>query len=74
MVASSPDDEVSEMEDQEAGIPEPVELPAVDDDSDAPPSPSVMGAIGQLAAAVLVVAVLILVFMGSSAILRRVFG
>ena len=33
-----------------------------------------LGALGQLATAVLVVAVLILVFMASSAVVRRIFG
>ena len=33
-----------------------------------------MAAVGQIAAAVLVVFALILVFMGSSAVLRRIFG
>jgi hypothetical protein len=61
------------MEGREAAIPA-VELPPVDDDSDAPPPASILGAIGQLALAVLLVGVLIAVFIGGSALLRRIFG
>ena len=49
--------------------------PEVDEEADDPQAGgTVMGAVGQLAAAVLAVGVLILLFFGSSAILRRIFG
>ena len=54
---------------------EPPELPEGDeDDAGAEARPSVAAAVGQLALAVLVVAVLIMVFMVSSALLRWLFG
>jgi hypothetical protein len=54
---------------------EPVDPGEIDEGLDDGPAPREgLGAIGQLAAAVLVVAVLVLVFMGGSAVLRRVFG
>jgi hypothetical protein len=62
------------MEEQQGATGEPAGLDEVDDDNDAPAPPRGLGAIGQLAAALLVVTVLILAFIGSSAILRRVFG
>jgi hypothetical protein len=47
----------------------------VEEDVEAEDAPRAgLGALGQLATAVLVVAVLILVFMGSSAVVRRLFG
>lgn len=53
----------------------PFERDDADEDADGPPAPvSVLAAVGQIAAAVLVVFALILVFMGSSAVLRRIFG
>ena len=53
----------------------PFEGDDVDEDADSPRAEgSVMAAVGQIAAAVLVVFALILVFMGSSAVLRRIFG
>jgi hypothetical protein len=62
------------MEDHEADVPEPVELPAGDEDGDAPSLVDGLGALGQLAVAVLVVGVLIAAFIGGSALLRRIFG
>ena len=49
--------------------------PWVDDgDDDAPSFAEGLGALGQLAAAVIVVAILLAVFLGGSALLRRIFG
>lgn len=62
------------MEEHEAEIPEPVELPAVGEDDDAPLAAPGLGAIGQLAIAVSVVLLLIVVFIGASAAVRRIFG
>jgi hypothetical protein len=54
---------------------EPPELPEGDaDDPGAETRPSVAAAVGQLALALLVVVVLLVIFMGSSAILRWLFG
>jgi len=44
------------------------------DDADAPPRGTILGAIGQLGAAVLVVVLIVLAFFGGSAALRRLFG
>jgi hypothetical protein len=49
-----------------------VDAPDVDEEVDAPHAG--LGAVGQLAVALVVVAVLIMVFIGASAVLRRVFG
>jgi hypothetical protein len=62
------------MEDNDAEVPEPGELPEVGEDDDAPMPAHGLGAIGQLAVAVLVVALLLAVFIGTSAALRRMFG
>jgi hypothetical protein len=62
------------MEEQHEGAGEPAGFDDLDDDVDAPAPPRGLGAVGQLAAALLVVTLLVLVFIGSSAILRRVFG
>ena len=53
---------------------EPVDPYDGDDDADAPAPPTIFGAIGQLGAAILVVAVLIALFIGGSALLRRLLG
>ena len=50
---------------------EPLALDVVDDDADAPEPPTLLGAIGQLGAAVLIVALLIGLFIGGSAVLHR---
>ena len=62
------------MEEQDGQPDERVDLGEVDDDADAPPRGTILGAIGQLGAAVLVVILLVLAFFGSSAALRRLFG
>jgi hypothetical protein len=63
------------MEEQDGEANEPTDPFEVDEDIDSGPiAPEGLGALGQLAAAVLLVAVLILLFFGSSAVLRRVFG
>jgi hypothetical protein len=55
--------------------PPPFDGDDADEDDDTPRDPgSVMAAVGQIAAAVLVVFALILGFMGTSAVLRRIFG
>lgn len=62
------------MEDHEADIPDPGEPLAGDEDDDVPLPPTGLGALGQLAVAVLVVGVLIAAFIGGSAVLHRIFG
>ena len=63
------------IEDHGGGEGGPPELPEGDeDDPGAEVRPSVAAALGQLALAVLVVAVLIVIFMGSSAVLRWLLG
>jgi hypothetical protein len=62
------------MEDHEPEVGEPAELLTADEESEAPSPPSGLGAIGQLGVAVLVVALLITVFIGGSAVVRRIFG
>ncbi len=62
------------MEDHDADVPEPGELPDVGEDDDAPMPAHGLGVVGQLAAAVIMVAILVLALMGGSAVLRRVFG
>jgi len=64
-----------EREEHEKDIGDPPGLPDVEEtDEDAEAPDAGLGAIGQLATAVLVVAVLVFIFMGGSAVLRRVFG
>jgi len=62
------------MEDQDAESPYPAELPADDEDGDTPSPPAGLGALGQLAVAVLVVGLLIAAFIGGSAVFHRIFG
>jgi hypothetical protein len=62
------------MEDPDAEVVEPSELPDVGEDDDAPMPAQGLGAIGQLAVGVLVVVLLIAAFIGTSAGLRRIFG
>ena len=63
------------MQDEpEDAVGEPVDPGGIDEGLDDAPPREGLGAIGQLAAALLVVAILVLVFMGGSAVLRRVFG
>jgi hypothetical protein len=62
------------MEDPDAEVREPGELRDVGEDDDAPMPAHGLGAIGQLAVGVLVVALLIAAFIGTSAALRRIFG
>ena len=62
------------MEEPDAEVRQPGELPDVGEDDDAPMPAHGLGAIGQLAVGVLVVALLIGVFIGTSAVLRRIFG
>ena len=59
--------------DHEEGEPQGL-LEADEDAPGAEAPPSIAGALGQLALAVLVVVILIVIFMGSSAVLRRIFG
>jgi len=64
-----------EPEQHEKEIGEPAGLPDVEEtDEDVEAPAAGLGALGQLAAAVVAVAILVLVFMGGSAVLRRVFG
>ena len=62
------------MEEQDGQPDERVDLCEVDDDADAPPRGTILGAIVQLGAALLVVVLIVLAFFGSSAALRRLFG
>jgi hypothetical protein len=62
------------MEERPGDAGEPVDLDVVDDDADASEQPTILDAIGQLGAAVLIVALLIGLFMGGSAVLRRLLG
>jgi hypothetical protein len=62
------------MEDRDAEVREPGELPATGEDDDAPLPAHGLGAISQLAVAVFVVVLLIAAFIGGSAVLRRIFG
>lgn len=61
------------MEEDQDSAGEPNE-PEINEPSDEPISPEGLGAIGQLAAAVIVVALLLAAFIGGSAFLRRLFG
>jgi hypothetical protein len=64
-----------EQDEPEDAVGEPVDPSEIDEGLDDGTAPREgLGAIGQLAVAVLFVAVLVLVFMGGSAVLRRVFG
>ena len=64
-----------DLEDSEEEIDEGVDPCDVDDDTEGPHAAgTLLGAAGQLAAAVIVVAILVAVFIGASAVLRRLFG
>jgi hypothetical protein len=62
------------MENHDAEVRGPGELPAAGEDDDTPLPASGLGAIGQLAVAVVVVVLLLAVFIGTSAALRRILG
>ena len=57
---------------EEGEAPDLLDVDAAADDE--APGPEGLGALGQLAVAVIVVGVLIVAFIGGSAILRRIFG
>jgi hypothetical protein len=64
-----------EEDEIEDALGEPVDPSEIDEDlDDGPAARGGLGAVGQLAAAVLVVVVLVLIFMGGSAVFRRVFS
>jgi hypothetical protein len=61
------------MEDHDGEIQEAADILDGEED-DAPAPPTGLGALGQLAVAVLVVGLLIAGFIGGSAVLHRIFG
>jgi hypothetical protein len=62
------------MEERDVEVREPGELPVAGEDDDAPMPAVGLGAVGQLAVAVVVVVLLVAVFIGTTAALRRILG